>query len=133
MILAIYIINYPPIIPGNVIQVDHLLKNKEKYEGEKITISITKMKELGENSFTLVSWNGNYRTKVSFDDETKIEGMLNNGKVITLEGKVLNLEGEIKAEKIHVHENYFWRAFVSPLALLYVIYRLHKEKVLWYA
>lgn len=133
MILVIYIINYPPIIPGNVIQVDYLSKNKEKYEGENITIPITKMKDADENSFILVSWNGRYSTKVSIDDETTIDGKLDNGKVITLKGNVLNSAGEIKAEEIHVHENYFWRAFVSPLALLYIIYRLCKEKVLWYA
>lgn len=129
ILLVIYAINTAPSILRKDTSIAKLEKNMDYYEGKEIILGIIPIEQVKEKSIIISDWDKKNKVEVSLSDAPGEE--LKSGAIVTVAGtSYLRSKGYVEAREIHVHENYFWRMYLSPIGLIFLLFLLHRDRVI---
>ncbi len=130
IVLVVYAIGTNQYILRKDTSIAKLKENMDYYEGEEIILGIIPLEEVDEKSITVSDWNEKSKVEVSTANTTKIDGELKSGDIITILGtSYLKSKGYIEAKDVNVHKNYFWRMYLSPAGLIFLLILMHRERI----
>jgi hypothetical protein len=90
------------------------------YEDKEVSLVAYKVAEIGLDEITIVDTNGAYPTKINLS-KVEIVEKIGVGDIVTIKGRSFMLsKGRIQASFLHLHKAFYWRHFLSPIAIVLV-------------
>ena len=129
ILLIIYAINTDPSILRKDTSITKLEKNTDYYDGKEIILSIIPLEEVKEKSIIVSDWDKKDSVEVLLVNAPGVE--LKRGDIVTIVGtSYLKSKGYVEARKIHIHDNYFLRMYVSPIGLIFLLFLIHRDRII---